>query len=162
MQHLYRHFDKTGALLYVGISLSTVKRLSEHKQGSHWYRDIVRVEIEHYETREEAIAAEIAAIRAENPLHNIQRHLEVLKPTAMVAKSDQSIVVFKAMYSLSDAAGTLDISHNMLLRLIDDKKIGFVIVGHRHNAQGSKPILKITGWQLIAFLEALTTGEVVI
>lgn len=27
--HLYRHFDKKGALLYVGVSLSAVQRLAQ-------------------------------------------------------------------------------------------------------------------------------------
>ena len=34
---LYRHFDCDGVLLYVGISLSTVARLCEHKHSSKWY-----------------------------------------------------------------------------------------------------------------------------
>lgn len=67
---LYRHFDRSGRLLYVGISLSVVRRLSEHG-AKPWARDIASVTIEKFQTREGALAAEMAAIGAEEPMHNI-------------------------------------------------------------------------------------------
>ena len=67
---LYRHFDSDGRLLYVGISLSAIIRLAEHR-ASPWFDDIAHVEIEHRSTRKAALAAERAAIRNEKPLHNI-------------------------------------------------------------------------------------------
>jgi predicted GIY-YIG superfamily endonuclease len=67
---LYRHFDAKGTLLYVGMSLNPFKRLGEHRHA-HWYESIDRVEIERFETRAEAAAAEREAIRREKPLHNI-------------------------------------------------------------------------------------------
>jgi len=70
LTQLYRHYDGEGQLLYVGISLSAVARLSAHKSRSGWYQDIARVEIENYESREEAEAAEVEAIQEERPLHN--------------------------------------------------------------------------------------------
>ncbi len=66
---LYRHFDAAGDLLYVGISLSAVSRLSQHK-NSAWFAEIKRVEIEHYPTRDEALDMEALAIRNENPRYN--------------------------------------------------------------------------------------------
>jgi hypothetical protein len=68
---LCRHFDFEGRLLYVGISLSALTRLAQHRRESYWYDHIARVEIEHFETREEALEAEAEAIRHEKPLHNI-------------------------------------------------------------------------------------------
>jgi hypothetical protein len=67
---LYRHFDSDGRLLYVGISLSAIIRLAEHR-ASPWFDDIARVEIERHPTRKAALAAERKAIRDERPLHNI-------------------------------------------------------------------------------------------
>lgn len=67
---LYRHFDKHSRLLYIGISLSTVARLSQHRDCSHWFDRIVHIVIEHYETREEASAAEARAIEVEKPFYN--------------------------------------------------------------------------------------------
>lgn len=75
MTYLYRHFDKDGALLYVGISLSAVQRLGQHKDHSHWFQQIARVEIEEHPTRAAALLAESKAIRDENPKFNIIRPL---------------------------------------------------------------------------------------
>ena len=68
---LYRHFDRDGRLLYIGISLNAIARLAEHRDTSHWFSQIARVEIEPYPTRKAALAAELEAIRTENPLYNI-------------------------------------------------------------------------------------------
>lgn len=68
---LYRHFDAAGRLLYVGISLNALSRLSQHKSESSWFFNITRVEIEQHPTRAAAAAAEIEAIRTEDPLHNV-------------------------------------------------------------------------------------------
>lgn len=69
---LYRHFDAAGQLLYVGISLSAVHRLAQHRQTAHWFDRIARIEIEWHESRAAALAAEIIAIRRESPQCNVQ------------------------------------------------------------------------------------------
>lgn len=69
--NLYRHFDADNQLLYVGISLSAVHRLTEHRNGSPWFRSIGSVTIETFPSRKEALAAEKEAIRNENPLYNV-------------------------------------------------------------------------------------------
>lgn len=70
-QHLYRHFDKDGKLLYVGISLSALARLAEHKKVSAWFWKIARVEITAYASRADVVMAERLTIKREKPLHNI-------------------------------------------------------------------------------------------
>ena len=75
---LYRHFDKDGVLLYVGISLSAVARLSQHKDSA-WFKEIKKVEIEHYPTRGEALGMEALAIRNENPKYNKVRRPDISK-----------------------------------------------------------------------------------
>ena len=75
--HLYRHFDKDGALLYVGVSLSTVIRLAQHKGRSEWFKQIARVEITNWATREASLRAERRAIRLEKPLYNITHALRM-------------------------------------------------------------------------------------
>lgn len=71
MTELYRHYDKDDNLLYVGISLSTSRRLSEHKRGSKWFKDIETIKIERFDSRDTAEQAEIEAIKKEKPLHNV-------------------------------------------------------------------------------------------
>jgi hypothetical protein len=70
---LYRHFDAAGQLLYVGISLSPVHRLGQHRVAADWYGDIARISIEWLRDRDAAIAAEANAIHYENPKHNKAR-----------------------------------------------------------------------------------------
>jgi excinuclease UvrABC nuclease subunit len=68
--HLYRHFDAGGRLLYVGISLSALKRLSQHRKAAHWFASIANVTIETFPSRQKAVAAENLAIKTENPKWN--------------------------------------------------------------------------------------------
>ena len=68
---LYRHFDRDGRLLYIGISLNAISRLAGHRDTAHWFYEIARVDIEQYASRREAEAAERKAIYEEKPLHNI-------------------------------------------------------------------------------------------
>jgi predicted DNA-binding transcriptional regulator AlpA len=59
---LYRHFDKTGTLLYVGVSLNALGRLAEHNRSA-WAQEIVRVEITKWASREASMRAERRALR---------------------------------------------------------------------------------------------------
>lgn len=68
---LYRHYDAEGALLYIGISLSWPSRTREHAGGSRWFDQVARVEIENFDTREEALTAEREAIKREKPKFNV-------------------------------------------------------------------------------------------
>jgi len=67
---LYRHYNSTGELLYIGISLSVLNRLGQHKDNSHWFNSITNISIESYNTREEALIAERDSIINERPYYN--------------------------------------------------------------------------------------------
>lgn len=75
---LYRHYSADGTLLYVGVSISAMQRLSEHRLHSEWFFNIAAVTLQWYPTRVLAEAAEIEAIQKERPTHNIihARHSE--------------------------------------------------------------------------------------
>lgn len=75
---LYRWFDKDDNLLYVGISYSAVGRAKEHSTTSHWYDLAVKMTLETYSTRQEAMKAEVIAIANENPMHNKARYSSYL------------------------------------------------------------------------------------
>ena len=74
---MYRHFDKNGKLLYVGVSYTTFERLMQHRAASDWFDRIVRIEIERFPTREAALWAEEIAIKEEKPLFNVGHSLTV-------------------------------------------------------------------------------------
>jgi predicted DNA-binding transcriptional regulator AlpA len=70
--HLYRHFDRDGALLYVGVSISALNRLAAHREDAPWFWRIARIEVQAYATREASLIAERRAIQRERPQFNIQ------------------------------------------------------------------------------------------
>lgn len=75
-QHaLYRFRDVTGKLLYVGITLDPAGRFQRHERRAPWWTDVATITIEPYPDRASVLAAEVAAIHAEIPAHNIQHQL---------------------------------------------------------------------------------------
>lgn len=69
--YLYKHYDKSGQLLYVGITNNLRVRHVAHKRDSFWFLDIARFKSNKFDTKREAVAAEIEAIRELRPLHNV-------------------------------------------------------------------------------------------
>lgn len=67
---LYRHYDESGTLLYVGISVSVLMRVSQHKLNSSWFNQVVTIKIERFSDYQSAATAEQMAIKAENPKYN--------------------------------------------------------------------------------------------
>lgn len=90
---LYRHFAADGTLLYVGISLSPIDRLSQHMEGSRWAEQIARIEIEWHDDRADAERAERAAIMEDRPRHN-----------RTFAHSDTKLIVYALVEALTPEA----------------------------------------------------------
>lgn len=116
---LYRHFGADGALLYVGLSATPLRRTREHVAGSDWRDLISRVEIEYLHTRADAEAAERAAIKAEAPRFNVMNApVPQAKPRAgrwfreaFLARVDQ------AGASMTDIARATGVSLDVLKKL---------------------------------------------
>lgn len=68
--YLYRHFHANGDLLYVGQSLSPIRRQRDHAKSASWRHLICWIVIEPFETREDAMAAEEMAVWEEFPKFN--------------------------------------------------------------------------------------------
>jgi hypothetical protein len=67
---VYRHFSAGGNLLYVGCSHDPIGRYCNHKSVSAWAFDVANITLQWFDTRQEALDAEQAAIIAERPLFN--------------------------------------------------------------------------------------------
>lgn len=68
---VYRVFDETGRLIYVGQSIKVPHRLAEHRSQSWWYRLLAaKVRVELHPTQDAAKAAEKIAIQEERPVFN--------------------------------------------------------------------------------------------
>ena len=162
MSAVYRHFDGEGRLLYVGISLSAIKRLGDHKDHSPWFASIRRVEIEHHKDRRAAMEAERKAIVTENPVCNInlKRPPPPERPTIEATRRDlvSKIVSFKPVYKPDEAAQILLLTGSIVRALIAAGKMGHVLLPPRramHRGRPLPPRVAITGWQLIDYIEAL-------
>lgn len=71
---LYRFYGAGDELLYIGITNSIPRRLDQHSDSKPWYTEARRITVEHHPTRGDALAAEMAAIKAERPKYNIQHN----------------------------------------------------------------------------------------
>jgi predicted GIY-YIG superfamily endonuclease len=72
---LYRHFDKSGALLYVGMTIGLQGRLKTHARKAPWFNEVQNITVERFETRDQAITAEREAVRKECPKYNVVRFI---------------------------------------------------------------------------------------
>jgi predicted GIY-YIG superfamily endonuclease len=163
--HLYRHYDKEKKLLYVGISISALKRLGQHKKHAHWFSQIALVTIEMCETREAALTAERVAVQTEKPIYNIQlKAAPVKEKTAFQQAVSQSkevltnrLVAFDVVYTTQEVARVLGLSQSAVQKLIYNEQIGFVVLPP--HKEGGPPKVRITGWHLIEYLEWCETAE---
>jgi len=108
---LYRFFDRTDVLLYIGITVNLPARLMQHRGEKPWWLSIARVDVEYFPTRQAALDAEREAIKSECPLFN-DTHNDI----ALVG-ADSDIAA-----SLADArrAGETDLAFDLLDRLYDE------------------------------------------
>lgn len=73
---VYRHYDATDALLYVGIANRLKKRTAQHRRKSTWFHLVVRTTEVTFATRSEALVEELRAIREERPQFNVAGRIE--------------------------------------------------------------------------------------
>jgi len=73
---LYRFYDRTGVLLYVGITVDLAVRMATHAKEKTWWLRVDRsaTRIEYYDSRRAALDAERDAIKTEKPLENDQHN----------------------------------------------------------------------------------------
>jgi predicted GIY-YIG superfamily endonuclease len=69
---LYRAYDSHGNLLYVGISSDAEMRIKQHECKSTWHSAVIAVKVTIYPDRKQASAAEIKAIKTEEPVWNVR------------------------------------------------------------------------------------------
>lgn len=69
---VYRFYDHTERLVYVGITCEPAVRWKDHAKFKTWWADVVRISAELHPSREAALAEELRAIREDLPLRNIK------------------------------------------------------------------------------------------
>lgn len=69
---LYRCFDRSGQLLYIGSTANRYHRMKAHESGSPWWADVDQVSYVEFSSITEARAAERIAIRTEAAFYNLE------------------------------------------------------------------------------------------
>lgn len=67
---LYRFYNESGQLLYVGVTNSCSRRWAEHAEVQPWWDQVATIRIERYPDRDAVLRAERWAIHAQRPRHN--------------------------------------------------------------------------------------------
>jgi hypothetical protein len=70
--HVYRAYDATGRLLYVGCTVDLDARLRAHSEHSPWWLFHSEVTSEQFPTQDAALEAEAFAILTEHPRWNMR------------------------------------------------------------------------------------------
>ena len=71
---LYRFFSHDDALLYIGISCTPGSRWSSHSVDKPWWEEVAKITVRAFQSRQAALDAERAAIKAEAPRYNVQHN----------------------------------------------------------------------------------------
>lgn len=66
---LYHFYDCRDKLLYIGQTLSFSHRMRQHSE-KHWWNEVVWIKVDHFDSREELIAAERDLIFYRKPKYN--------------------------------------------------------------------------------------------
>lgn len=93
---LYRFFDRSDVLLYVGITADLPKRFKDHRKEKPWWTQISTIKIEPHESRSAVLEAEAEAIRTEQPLYNSTHNTFIapapVSPEQAVAKFAEAVL----------------------------------------------------------------------
>ena len=105
---LYRHYDSTGALLYVGVALCPVMRNETHRRQAPWFAEVSSISIENIPTIQAAKLAENAAVLTERPKYNIRLNgrgrIKVATPTETKTGRIAVRITAEAKAALTSAA----------------------------------------------------------
>lgn len=121
---LYRLFDAAGTLLYVGISSDPKVRWINHAGKKDWFPQVAATTFQWFDTRASAEAAEVEAIKAERPLHNIIHNVARSAPASRPKRllpdlppRDPRLVDLVSLHEAADIIGvTRQYAHRLVMR----------------------------------------------
>jgi hypothetical protein len=70
--YVYRCYDASGRLLYIGSTVDTAVRFRQHERTADWWPYVARTEVEAFDSTDAALAAETRAIGTEHPRWNVK------------------------------------------------------------------------------------------
>ena len=118
---LYRFFDESENLLYVGISSNHVRRMTDHKRSAEWFYRVKSAKFEHFQQRFDAEEAEKKAIQTEKPIFNIQhRNSNHYEGDVTSFRSKMHISQLWSGITLDKKPMLFDDDHNDLLKIMSE------------------------------------------
>lgn len=69
---VYRHLNAAGEILYIGCSINPMGRYDIHRSHSSWARDVTRIDIQWFDTLDQALTEEQRQINTIRPPRNRQ------------------------------------------------------------------------------------------
>lgn len=133
---LYRYYDESDLLIYVGITSRGMQRNREHNSTKTWWRFVVRQEVEHFDTRAEALRREAELVssfappfnKQHNPNHEQARTTYLLFAAARSQPSEWSDEVRHSGMRIDlDFHGRADSGRLVLRSRIEDMSIAHAI-----------------------------------
>jgi prevent-host-death family protein len=96
---VYRFWDASDTLLYIGMTEDPDTRFGNHESRKAWWPDVARKTIEWHDTRELAEAAENEAIRTEHALYNVTGSPWAPKPRKL---DEHEVTISEARANLTE------------------------------------------------------------
>lgn len=94
---VYRFYNLTDELLYIGIAYDGTQRWRMHAAAKPWWSEVHRAEIEHFATRDEALDAEREQIKALQPKYNVHHNAgRGVTPVIVASKANDWLVMSRA------------------------------------------------------------------
>lgn len=109
---VYRLFDASDVLLYIGVTDNPDRRFASHEALKPWWPDVARKAIEWHDTRDLAEAAEDEAIQAEHALYNVARSPWAPKPREL---GDDEVLIGAARANLSEVVGRVRLLRKVVI-----------------------------------------------
>lgn len=104
---LYRFYDASDRLLYIGIAGNPGRRFNEHGKDKQWWDQVARSTMEHHPSRQAALHAEEQAIKDERPIHNVVHNTADHRSSTTAFRC--TWVCFGCHSPIDDGAGHIEI-----------------------------------------------------
>lgn len=148
---LYRLFNTTGELLYVGVTNNLDVRYGAHATEKPWWHEVAERKVVWFESRDEALATETRAINDEKPRYNIlgtPRHRElsggrrdvdimavpwiadtISRLTAIEDPADRARAVGAALNAVPDLKKWIGRQRRQVVREMYDQGMSYAAIG---------------------------------
>ena len=97
---LYRFFNSSDQLLYIGITMNPPSRFRAHASNKSWWSEVSRITVSQFESRTQLAKAERDAIKAEKPKYNVMHNkdYEGLRSTPTTESRSSNPLVGKFLH----------------------------------------------------------------